>query len=99
MPSFSCDVVKKPARSKLLDHTGELTLMTRVTVGDGYRSGPVQVSVEFEATFLPDRKFWDHADDDPEERYPVYYSKSFSTSEERQSHCTTFYELLPISET
>ena len=97
MPSFTCDVVKKPARNKELDQTGELTLRTTVTVGDRYRSGPVQVSVEFEAQFMPDRKFWEHADDDPEERYPHYYSKSFGTPEERQCHCTTFYELLPIS--
>lgn len=97
MPSFTCDVVKKPARSKQLNQTGELTLMTRVTVGDSYRSGPVQVSVEFDATFLPDRKFWEHADGNPEERYPVYHTKSFSTSDERQFHCTTFYELLPVS--
>jgi len=64
MPTFTCDVVKKPARSKQLDQPGELTLVTRVTVGDSYRRGPVQVSVEFDATFLPDRKFWEHADGD-----------------------------------
>jgi hypothetical protein len=57
MPSFTCDVVKKPARSKELDQTGELTLMTIVNVGDKYRSGPVQVSVEYVAQFTPDSKY------------------------------------------
>lgn len=97
MPSFTCDVVKKPARSKKLNQTGDLTLRTDVTVGADYRLMPVRVSVEFVATFTPERKFWEHADDDPEERYAVHYSKSFITPEERQCHCTTFYELLPVS--
>jgi hypothetical protein len=94
MPSFTCDVVKKSARSKQLNQTGELVLMTIVTVGDNYRTESVPVSVKLDAIFTPDRKFWEHADEDRDERYAAHYSKSFSTPEERQSYCNTFYELL-----
>ena len=92
MPSFHCDVVKKPVRNKELKQTGELTLSTTVKVGAKYQNGPVPVSVTYDATFLPDRQFLERSDCDPEERFEHYIIKSFGTAEERRMYCALVYE-------
>ena len=94
MPSFSAERIEHRARSKQLRQTGTLTLRTSIDIGHGYRAGPVPVRIAYEASFCPDAKFWEHSDEDPSERYPVYYTKAFDTAAERDAHCETFYELL-----
>ena len=94
MPSFVADRTEHRARSKQLRQTGTLTLRTRIDVGDGYHTGLVPVRVAYEASFCPDAEFWEHAEDDPSERYPVYYTKGFDSADEREFHCRTFYEFL-----
>jgi hypothetical protein len=54
---------------------------------------PATARGDYDATFLLGREFWEHSDENPEERYPVSYSRSFSTAEERENHYRTFHEL------
>jgi hypothetical protein len=96
MQSFTCDVTKQRVLSRHLHQTGTLTLRTRVEIRGDYRAGPVPVSVLYETCFVPDEKFWERDERYPdEERYAVSYPMEFDTTAERESHCTTFYEVLP----
>ncbi len=95
MQRFTCNISKQRVRSKELRQMGELTLRTNLEIRGDYRMGPVPVSVTYEASFIPDEQHWERDDENPEERYPVNYSRQFSTATERESHCATFYEIVP----
>lgn len=96
MHNFISDASDQRAFSKQLGQTGTLSMFTRIEIRGDYGAGPVAVHVAYESRFVPDEEFWERHEQFPEEEaYSVSYQKQFTSAQERDCYCKTFYDVLP----